>query len=109
MSENCGTEMGDHDRRPARPKGAAALRVDVELLAMTPLPSVADGWSTIYADPPWRFTNRTGKVAPEHRRLDRYDTMTYGDFVLFRWRTWRRETRICTSGSPTRCFPIASP
>ena len=28
------------------------------------------------ADPPWRFTNRTGKVAPEHRRLDRYSTMT---------------------------------
>jgi N6-adenosine-specific RNA methylase IME4 len=31
---------------------------------------------TIYADPPWRFTNRTGKMAPEHRRLNRYDTMT---------------------------------
>lgn len=28
------------------------------------------------ADPPWRFTNRTGKVAPEHRRLDRYSTMS---------------------------------
>lgn len=28
------------------------------------------------ADPPWRFTNRTGKVAPEHRRLSRYETMT---------------------------------
>lgn len=28
------------------------------------------------ADPPWRFQNRTGKVAPEHRRLDRYSTMT---------------------------------
>lgn len=27
------------------------------------------------ADPPWRFQNRTGKVAPEHRRLDRYSTM----------------------------------
>ena len=27
------------------------------------------------ADPPWRFTNRTGKVAPEHRRLDRYSTL----------------------------------
>lgn len=27
------------------------------------------------ADPPWRFANRTGKVAPEHRRLDRYSTM----------------------------------
>ena len=31
---------------------------------------------TILADPPWRFINRTGKVAPEHRRLSRYDTMT---------------------------------
>ncbi len=27
------------------------------------------------ADPPWRFANRTGKVAPEHRRLDRYSTL----------------------------------
>jgi N6-adenosine-specific RNA methylase IME4 len=33
-------------------------------------------FSTILADPPWRFTNRTGKVAPEHRRLSRYGTMT---------------------------------
>ena len=40
-----------------------------------PLPKIAEGWSTILADPPWRFTNRTGKVAPEHRRLDRYSTM----------------------------------
>jgi len=37
---------------------------------------VATGFKTILADPPWRFTNRTGKVAPEHRRLDRYSTMT---------------------------------
>ncbi|MGH9489717.1 MAG: MT-A70 family methyltransferase [Terriglobales bacterium] len=31
---------------------------------------------TILADPPWRFANRTGKMAPEHRRLHRYRTMT---------------------------------
>ena len=31
---------------------------------------------TILADPPWQFVNRTGKVAPEHRRLSRYGTMT---------------------------------
>lgn len=31
---------------------------------------------TILADPPWRFINRTGKVAPEHRRLSRYGTMS---------------------------------
>ncbi|HVY58197.1 MAG TPA: MT-A70 family methyltransferase [Xanthobacteraceae bacterium] len=33
-------------------------------------------FSTILADPPWQFQNRTGKVAPEHRRLSRYETMT---------------------------------
>lgn len=24
-------------------------------------------YSTILADPPWRFENRTGKMAPEHQ------------------------------------------
>lgn len=33
-------------------------------------------FATILADPPWQFTNRTGKVAPEHKRLRRYETMT---------------------------------
>lgn len=33
-------------------------------------------FGTVLADPPWRFMNRTGKVAPEHRRLSRYPTMT---------------------------------
>jgi N6-adenosine-specific RNA methylase IME4 len=45
----------------------------------------ADLWgrdfSTIVADPPWMFTNRTGKVAPEHRRLHRYGTMTLDDIM----------------------------
>ena len=36
-------------------------------------------FSTILADPPWRFENRTGKMAPEHRRLARYETMTLAD------------------------------
>ena len=33
-------------------------------------------FGTILADPPWQFQNRTGKVAPEHKRLNRYGTMT---------------------------------
>lgn len=33
-------------------------------------------FGTVLADPPWRFTNRTGKIAPEHRRLSRYETMS---------------------------------
>jgi len=32
-------------------------------------------FATILADPPWRFVNKTGKIAPEHRRLSRYGTM----------------------------------
>jgi N6-adenosine-specific RNA methylase IME4 len=34
-------------------------------------------FGTILIDPPWRFTNRTGKVAPEHKRLSRYHTLTF--------------------------------
>lgn len=42
---------------------------------LRPLPHVSGGFQTVLADPPWRFANRTGKVAPEHRRLDRYSTL----------------------------------
>ena len=35
----------------------------------------AEPFGTVLADPPWRFSNRTGKVAPEHRRLSRYETL----------------------------------
>jgi N6-adenosine-specific RNA methylase IME4 len=38
-------------------------------------------FGAILADPPWRFTNRTGKVAPEHRRLSRYGTMTLEEIM----------------------------
>lgn len=38
-------------------------------------------FQTILADPPWRFSNRTGKMAPEHHRLHRYSTMTHDDIV----------------------------
>jgi len=33
-------------------------------------------FGTILADPPWQFQNRTGKVAPEHKRLARYQTLS---------------------------------
>ena len=46
--------------------------------------SFTDGkkYRTIYADPPWQFQNRTGKVAPEHRRLSRYETMRLSDIKM---------------------------
>ena len=38
-------------------------------------------FSTILADPPWQFQNKTGKIAPEHRRLSRYSTLGLTDIV----------------------------
>jgi len=38
-------------------------------------------FATVIADPPWRFTNRTGKVAPEHRRLSRYETLSFDEIA----------------------------
>src|SRR5271165_6359948 len=32
-------------------------------------------FGTLLADPPWQFQNRTGKIAPEHKRLSRYGTL----------------------------------
>src|SRR5438105_3417820 len=41
------------------------------------LEQVQGKFGTILADPPWRFQNRTGKMAPEHVRLARYSTMEF--------------------------------
>lgn len=38
-------------------------------------------YGTIYADPPWRFANRTGKMAPENKKLTRYSTMELADIM----------------------------
>jgi N6-adenosine-specific RNA methylase IME4 len=38
-------------------------------------------FASILADPPWQFTNKTGKIAPEHRRLTRYGTMRLDDIM----------------------------
>ena len=38
-------------------------------------------FKTILADPPWQFQNRTGKMAPEHRRLMRYSTMALEEIM----------------------------
>ena len=57
--------------------------------AIRPQPSPAESllqlgmgqFATILADPPWRFSNRTGKMAPEHRRLSRYSTMELDEIM----------------------------
>ena len=54
----------------------AALSIEKQILSV---PHHAYG--TILADPPWRFSNRTGKMAPEHHRLSRYETMPLADIA----------------------------
>jgi N6-adenosine-specific RNA methylase IME4 len=61
------------------PAGQAdQLSLDVGSVAASELLAFTKGqrFPTILADPPWQFQNRTGKVAPEHRRLSRYETLT---------------------------------
>ncbi len=38
-------------------------------------------YGTILIDPPWRFANRSGKIAPEHKRLRRYETMSFDEIA----------------------------
>ena len=51
---------------------------DEELSAADDFLRFANGkkFSTVLADPPWQFQNRTGKMAPEHKRLSRYPTLS---------------------------------
>lgn len=39
-------------------------------------------FGTILVDPPWQFQNRTGKIAPEHKRLSRYGTLGLEDIKM---------------------------
>lgn len=45
------------------------------------LQSVSGKYGTILVDPPWRFSNRTGKVGPEHKRLHRYETLSFDEIA----------------------------
>ncbi len=45
------------------------------------LKAVPDKYGTILIDPPWRFNNRTGKVGPEHKRLHRYQTLSFEEIA----------------------------
>ena len=42
---------------------------------------VSGKFGAIIADPPWQFKNRTGKVAPEHKRLKRYNTLSIREIM----------------------------
>ncbi len=62
-------------------------------------------FSTILADPPWRFQNRTGKVAPEHRRLARYSTLDLQEICDLPVQNHLRDTAHCYLWVPNALLP----
>lgn len=58
---------------------------------LTEFHGLSGTFSTILIDPPWRFINRTGKVAPEHRRLHRYETMSFEEIAKLPVATYAKD------------------
>ena len=82
---------------------------DTGLEAAKSLAGFARGrkYATILADPPWRFQNRTGKMAPEHRRLSRYETMTLEDICALPVEGVAAETAHLYRWTPNALLPEA--
>jgi N6-adenosine-specific RNA methylase IME4 len=70
--------LADDSNPSPNGNGRGRKRTRLDLIRTTvELPPLPEGpWGALLADPPWRFMNRTGKVAPEHGRLNRYGTLT---------------------------------
>ncbi|MBC6406475.1 MAG: S-adenosylmethionine-binding protein [Rhodospirillales bacterium] len=62
-------------------------------------------FSTVLADPPWRFANRTGKMAPEHKRLSRYPTMTLDDICALPLADFLEDRAHCYLWVPNALLP----
>jgi N6-adenosine-specific RNA methylase IME4 len=59
----------DHGASKKRKQGGSSSSMELN--------GLKGRYGTILIDPPWRFANRTGKMAPEHKRLHRYQTMSF--------------------------------
>ncbi|MXX72581.1 MAG: S-adenosylmethionine-binding protein [Gemmatimonadetes bacterium] len=57
------------------------------------------------ADPPWRFHNRTGKVAPEHKRLRRYETLSLDEITGLPVADYLEDTAHCYLWVPNALLP----
>lgn len=62
-------------------------------------------FGTVLADPPWRFTNRTGKMAPENRRLMRYPTLSTEDIMSLPVSQFMQEPSHCYLWVPNSFLP----
>lgn len=74
---------------------------------MERLPGLEGTFSTILMDPPWRFENRTGKVAPEHGRLNRYRTMDFDELAALPIRNISNDPSHLYLWTPNALLPEA--
>lgn len=65
----------------------------------------AQKFKTVLADPPWQFQNRTGKMAPEHKRLNRYGTMKLDKIMALPVAEVCEETAHCYLWVPNALLP----
>lgn len=63
-------------------------------------------FGTILVDPPWQFQNRTGKIAPEHKRLSRYATLTLDEIKMLPVSAAARETCHLYLWVPNALLPL---
>ena len=62
-------------------------------------------FGTILADPPWRFANRTGKIAPEHHRLSRYGTLSFDEIAALPVADYAADVTHCHLWVPNALLP----
>jgi N6-adenosine-specific RNA methylase IME4 len=96
----------DHSNIPQYSEPEMRAKIDTEN-SMLDLLSFAKGkrFKTIMADPPWRFQNSTGKVAPEHKRLNRYGTMTLDEIKALPVRSVAADTSHLYLWVPNALLP----
>jgi N6-adenosine-specific RNA methylase IME4 len=84
-------QVGLDDDGLVTPPPMPAGPLDLSLASLR----AGEPFRTVLLDPPWRFRNRTGKVAPEHRRLARYQTMTTAEIAALPLRPLMAEPSHC--------------
>jgi N6-adenosine-specific RNA methylase IME4 len=85
-----------------------ASLVNVTDLSQSLLDAVGDTrFAAFLADPPWRFQNRTGKMAPEHRRLARYTTLSSDEIAALPVQAIAAETAHLYLWVPNALLPEA--
>lgn len=83
------------------------MTIENNLAAPNDLRTFLDGqkFATVMVDPPWRFQNRSGKIAPEHKRLARYPTLSVEEISALPLSENLEKTAHCYLWVPNALLP----